>query len=138
MSHLTLVSPGPHRKTLALGKCAEKDYPKKSPDIAVTVDGKPETMRVTSSRVFSTGATTGCNAYIRLNGFVAWVAFDHGYTPVAGLKFTFAEGAAPDANPKREPKNPKSEAARVEKFKDWAAGRSKIAPVLGGETVTEV
>jgi len=141
MAYLSLVGAGTvvkARKTYALAKCSEKDYPKRSPDIAVTVDGKPATIRVTSSKIYSTTETTGANGYIRLNGYVAWISFDHGFAPKDGLKFTLVEGKAPDANPKREPKAPESEARRVEKYVEWAAGRTRISPVLGGEVVTEV
>lgn len=117
------------RANYALSKCSERDYPKKSPDIAVTVDGKPATIRVTSSRVYSTAETTGRNGYIRLNGFVAWILFDHGYEPVDGLAFTLVDGKSPDANPKRAPRNPASEANRVKLYTEWAANRTRTPPV---------
>lgn len=141
MSYLKLVGPKialTARRNYALAKCAEKDYPKKSPDIAVTVDGKAATIRVTSSRLYATAETTGSNGYIRIGGFVAWILFDPGFVPTSGIAFELVEGKSPDANPKRIPRNPASEALRVEKYISWAEGRNRIVPALGGEVVTEV
>lgn len=135
-------------------KSSIAQFPKKGAgDITATINGKKATIRLGSAANYAVAKDVGYNGYLRLDldglfgEFPAdrptsagkglfWISFAAGFDPKkaanekGGLVFEFIDESCPTPNPKREPKNPKAEAARLEGFKNWAATKNGGKPVV--------
>jgi hypothetical protein len=125
---------------------ARLQFPKKGAgDVSATVNGVPATIRIGNASAYAKSGEIETNGYLirernspdfcefgpgrpdDLEGGAYWISFAAGFNPFefdGSLAFEFIDETCPTPNPKREPRNPKAEAARLAGFKNWAATKA--------------